>query len=163
MHAFLHLDISACLLFTSRGFSFPGSSSGNLSVTVWEEFVRCLGCSLDTASSGADVIEALDTCRELPEQAMIQQLSSKQLEESVRLLSGYLSSERALSEAGVKHGLYTNWKAYVKPVAQLMRGLMVSCVNTAVRDLNADAVHPLTGTRVLSHNYAHSNALTCMT
>ena len=68
-----------------------------------------------------------------------------QLEESVRLLASHFASERTCSDSGVAFGLYARWSSYVRPAAQLMRGLLVTCVNTAVRDLQAGAVDPQTG------------------
>ena len=54
-----------------------GASSGELSAVVWDDWVRCLGCTLDVGAD--DVSEALDSCRELSEQALIQQLTSNQV------------------------------------------------------------------------------------
>ena len=68
-----------------------------------------------------------------------------QLEESVRLIGSHLAYERTSTDSGMKFGLYPKWKSYTLSVAQLTRGLLVTCVNTAVRDLQAGSVHPQTG------------------
>ena len=57
-----------------------GASREQLSAVVWADFTRCLGCCLESAD---DVIDALDSCRELPEQALIQQLSSSNVRDVI--------------------------------------------------------------------------------
>ncbi|XP_033099652.1 ectopic P granules protein 5 homolog isoform X3 [Anneissia japonica] len=100
-----------------------GSAGGCLSPDIWFDFLHIIGCPvshLDESLSNIDFTQVVGQTAS--------SLTLAQVHETIQWLTTYFSKMRNTTPDLAKFGLYSKWKPYIQPIANLFRFLITTYI-----------------------------------